>query len=91
MGYLYWERSFGPINGERLPAYHRFDFRVSRDFPIGRGRLSVYLDVFNLYDRENAKAYDYYLEGLSATQVGVYRGTHELIGVLPTIGARWEF
>jgi outer membrane cobalamin receptor len=91
MGYLYWERSFGPINGERLPAYHRFDFRVSRDFPMGRGRLSVYLDVFNLYDRENAKAYDYYLEGLSATQVGVYRGTHELIGVLPTIGARWEF
>jgi outer membrane cobalamin receptor len=91
MGYTYWDQSFGPLNADRLPAYHRFDLRLSRHFPLGRGRLSVFVDVFNLYDRQNLKAYDYYLGTGAGGPWGLRRGSHEMIGVLPTIGARWEF
>jgi hypothetical protein len=89
--YTYFTRTFAPLNGDRLPAYHRLDIRASRHFPVGRGRLSVFLDIFNLYDRENAKAYDYSLNGVSPGTLNVVRWQHDLIGVLPTIGVRWEF
>ncbi len=90
-GDLVFMQFLGRMNSERLPAYHRFDARLSRHFPLGRGRLSVYLDVFNLYDRENAKSFNYRIDGLGGTQFGVVRTTHELLGLLPTVGARWEF
>ncbi len=91
VGWMNFSPIFGPINSDRLPAYHRFDLRASRHFPLGRGRLSVFVDIFNLYDRENAKAYNYYLQGTSPGSLNVMRNQHDLIGVLPTIGARWEF
>lgn len=90
-GYLWYAPTFGALNSVRLPAYHRLDLRASRHFPLGRGRLSVFLDVFNLYDRENAKAYNYTLNGTSPGLLNVTRYQHDLIGVLPTVGVRWEF
>jgi hypothetical protein len=89
-GLLYFDYDFGPLYAERLPPYHRLDLRVTRHFQFSRSRLSVYVDVFNLYDRENAKAYDYFLDG-TYPYYRAQRTAHALIGVLPTIGARWEF
>ena len=88
--------TFGPLYADRLPAYHRLDARVVRHFPAGRGRLSVFLDVYNVYDRENALAFDYRNVELvnnpgRAPAVVLNRGVHPLVPVLPTLGARWEF
>ncbi len=86
------DRRFGTPYGNRMPAYHRMDARVMRHFPLGRGRLSVFLDVFNVYDRENALAWDYVAStGGSTPRLDVRRNFHQQIGVLPTAGARWEF
>lgn len=45
----------GPKNGARLPAYHRLDLAVHREFALGdgpgKGLLS--LTAFNLYNRKN--------------------------------------
>lgn len=45
----------GPVNGARLPAFHRLDVSVFRDFtPAGKrwyGRVG--LSILNLYGREN--------------------------------------
>ncbi len=38
----------GPFDGARLPAFKVLDLRLSKDFGIGRQRLSVYLDARNL-------------------------------------------
>ena len=45
----------GDKNGARLPAYHRSDVALNRQFPIGSGRtIGVFgLSLFNLYDRQN--------------------------------------
>ncbi len=43
----------GARNAARLPAYHRMDLRLTRRFHVGGGALGIYLDVTNLYGREN--------------------------------------
>lgn len=48
------ERVFGPRNGERQPSYQRVDLRVTRHFELGAGRVSAFLDVFNIFDRRLA-------------------------------------
>jgi hypothetical protein len=46
-------RSFGPLHGERLGAYHRLDIRVARSWNTRPGRIRTSLDVFNAYDASN--------------------------------------
>ena len=79
----------GPINSARLPAYHRMDLRVTRTFRVGAGTLSAFLDVFNLYNRENLRSYDYKVElpsGMVIPNVG-----ETLLPILPSFGLTWEF
>jgi hypothetical protein len=49
---------FGPLNSRRLPDYHRLDLRFSRRWQRSWGGVLLYLDVQNVYDRENASGFD---------------------------------
>jgi outer membrane receptor protein involved in Fe transport len=40
-----------PVRGERLPAFHALDVKVSREIIFRRWALDAYLDVQNLYNR----------------------------------------
>ena len=48
----------GPLNSERLPNYHRLDFRVSRYWQARWGSLTVFADIQNLYNRENVAGFE---------------------------------
>jgi len=79
---------FGPLRSERLPVYHRLDLRLARRWPVRRGELTLYADVQNLYDRENAGGVDVQLdedEGLVA------REPESWPGVVPSVGVTWTF
>jgi len=89
-GDLAADRYWGPLNAERLPSYHRLDVRVMRRFPVRRGALSVFLDVFNLYGRRNAESYKVNV-WVADGRLQTFRHIVEMIGVLPNIGVRWEF
>lgn len=81
----------GERNAERLPAYHRLDFRVGRSWKLGRSRLSVTLDLQNLYDRKNVRGYgDFTLETTPAGEVIVRSREVSFGGILPSFGIRWE-
>jgi len=86
------DQRFGPLNGMRLPPYHRLDLRAMRTYQIGDGSLEVYLDVFNAYGRENLRAYDFHL---SMGQDGGFFPDRSpgsgRMPFLPTIGFRWVF
>jgi ferric enterobactin receptor len=45
----------GPKNGERLPAYHRLDFSLTREIvPLGNGGKGIFaISVFNIYNHKN--------------------------------------
>jgi hypothetical protein len=50
------------------------------------------LDVFNVYDHSNAMAFQWdVLQVTRGGRVIVDRYIDDMIGVLPTFGARWEF
>jgi hypothetical protein len=81
---------FGPMHALRLPAYHRLDLRASRHLQLGRGRLTLFIDIFNLYGRPNVETYEYFMS-VETDRLNVFREYEDMIGVLPNIGARWEF
>jgi outer membrane cobalamin receptor len=82
-------RSFGPTLGDRLPAYHRLDLRVSRTIPLRSGVVTLHLDLFNAYDRDNLLAYDYEPSVVN----GVVRDGKKprtLLPLVPSLGVSWE-
>ena len=44
----------GAKNGGRLPDYHRLDFALNRELPLGDNRRGLFsLTLFNAYNRQN--------------------------------------
>ncbi|MEO7033466.1 MAG: TonB-dependent receptor [Polyangiaceae bacterium] len=43
----------GPLDSERLPAFHQLDVRVDKRFVFASWTLGVYLDLINAYNRKN--------------------------------------
>jgi outer membrane receptor protein involved in Fe transport len=72
---------YGPLNGERLPAYHRLDLRAEKQ--IGPGML-VYGELINAYNHQNVAGYGY-----SADYQRRYP-EHQL-GMLPSVGVKMSF
>ena len=90
-GSLQLRRDLGPYNALRLPAYHRMDFRVTRNFSVGRGVLQAYLDIFNMYNRTNLRSYGYGVRVNNGVVTVRQRSGEELLPILPSLGFRWEF
>ena len=84
----------GPFYEQRYPAYHRLDFRASRTRRLGRGVFTFFVDVRNVYDRDNVR-------GLNVTDpepVGYVPGSQPVrfpveywLGIIPSLGVSWEF
>lgn len=91
-GSLSHSTGFDQLNAERLPSYHRLDFRVTRSFPLARGVLQVYVDVFNAYGRNNLRSYDYVPTIHDDGSLTVARRDGDgLLPRLPSLGFRYEF
>ena len=86
-----WVRSvYGPLYGDRLPAYHRMDLRFTRSWTGRPGSGTAFVDVFNLYDRQNPRSYSYSFTPQQTT-VQVNRKIESSLPVLPSLGVSWEF
>jgi hypothetical protein len=46
-------------NAANYPAYHRLDARIERVFAIRRAALTAFVEVDNIYDRDNVYLYDW--------------------------------
>ena len=83
---------FGPIYGERLPDYHRLDLRLSRQWQLRGGKLSLFIDVQNLYARENVSGFDVEFEfEVEDDQVTTILHEEGWLGIFPSFGFEWEF
>lgn len=79
----------GPLNSERLPAYHRLDLRASREFRTGGGGLIVFfIDVQNLYNRKNIAGFDVEIDEEEGT--ALFEEEY-WAGILPSLGVSYEF
>jgi hypothetical protein len=70
--------------GERLPLFHALDLRVDRRWSRRRVQLVSYLDIQNVYGREN-------VSGVRWDQRAGAVERNTSIGVLPSIGLAVEF
>jgi len=77
----------GAVNSARYPEYHKLDIRVDKKFFFDSWNLTVYLDLWNLYNRENILAYSYTVDqnGIVSTAV------RPDFGILPIVGITAKF
>ena len=73
-------------NAYRLPAYHRLDASISRDFKFGSLGGQVLLSVFNVYNRRNIwyRTFDVSEEEIQVQDV-------LLQPMLPSLGFKFNF
>jgi outer membrane receptor protein involved in Fe transport len=74
-------------NTSRYSTFHTLDIRVSREFDLARGDLTVFLDVTNVYDQQNRCCVEY---SLRADGSLTSRNKHWL-PMLPSLGIVWRF
>lgn len=79
---------FGRLNSERLRDFHRLDLRASRTWPLRSGRLTLFLDVQNLYDRKNLAGFDLAVDEEEGT---VELEEEDWPGLFPSLGVVFEF
>ncbi|UZR98978.1 TonB-dependent receptor [Chondrinema litorale] len=86
------------FRGEQFPAYHRMDIRINKFFQLKQSRISSFLHLVNVYNRQNMRKYDLGIEGEDSFPVtndnGEYIITYDhpsWLGFLPIIGMSWEF
>ena len=82
----------GPFYEERLDDYHRLDLRASRSTRVRGGELRFFVDVQNLYDRQNDRGRD-----LEDEQLRLHDGVftvvfprQEWFGIIPSFGVSWR-
>jgi len=77
----------GANNSARYPAYHKLDVRLDRKFVFASWTLNVYLDLWNLYNRQNVLDYTYKVDSR-----GIITETPRYdFGVLPIVGMSAQF
>ena len=72
---------FGPVNSQRVPAYHRLDLRADARFSP---RLTAYVELINAYARKNVSGYSYSAD---------YRTREEIqqLPLFPSFGVKYQF
>jgi len=88
-----WPKSELPadeINASRYSVFHTLDARVSREFDVRRGDLTVFLEISNLYDRENPCCTEY---SAIETPNGptLIAGEKNWLPMVPSLGVVWRF
>jgi len=88
-----WPKSVLPaeeLNTSQYSVFHTLDVRVSREFDVRRGDLTVFLEVSNLYDRENTCCTEYSITTGSDGPLLVEKEARWL-PLLPSLGVIWRF
>ncbi len=78
---------YGEINSQRLDDFHRLDFRFERSIE-GRLNGSFYIDILNVYGRENASGIDY-LPQVGSRNFSLEKS--EGFPLFPSIGIQLKF
>jgi len=81
-GYVIYDEE--KINSERLPDYHTLSVRIDRKFNFDHSVLTMYVSVWNLYDRDNIASYGW--DARENRVDPIYQ-----LGILPVAGLEYEF
>ncbi|MCX4245057.1 energy transducer TonB [Paraliomyxa miuraensis] len=74
----------GPYNSARVPAFHQLDLRVDKRFTWKRVVLTTYLDVQNVYNRQNAEFVNYAYDYSAQSNI-------PSLPIIPSLGLKLEY
>ncbi|MEM7152898.1 MAG: TonB family protein [Myxococcota bacterium] len=74
----------GAPNSERMPMFHQLDLRVDKRFVWKRVSLTTYLDVQNVYNRQNAEFVNYAYDFSAFSII-------PSLPIIPSVGVKLEF
>lgn len=80
----------GELNSARYSVFHTLDARISREFDVRRGDLTVFLEVSNLYNRNNPCCTEYSVITTATGPELAGKETHWL-PLVPSLGVVWRF
>jgi len=84
------EFRYSTRNAQRLPAFHSLDIRVSKQFDWRDYKFQIYLQVLNLYNRQNV--HEYSLVKKETNGKTIYERQEEnFLPILPTLGLNVKF
>lgn len=69
---------------ERLPAFHQLDLRVDKTFTLRKVTVNAYLDIINIYNRQNGETWVY-------SNNFQQRQLQPGLPIVPSLGVRLEF
>lgn len=75
-------------NLTRVPPYARLDLRASRQFPLRSRRLTLFVEIINALDKENAR---FITPDFDAPTSTVYNLFESMLPRLPSAGVLFEF
>ncbi|MFK7847641.1 MAG: TonB-dependent receptor plug domain-containing protein, partial [Rhodothermales bacterium] len=81
---------YGALNGQRYPAYHKLNLRLSQVFNFGRQSLVAYLEIQNVYNRKNVRLYSFTPQVQSDGSVEFLTRAESWLPRLPTLGLKWD-
>jgi TonB-dependent receptor-like protein/carboxypeptidase family protein len=81
----------GELYTERLTPYRRVDVRFTRYFETSTGRISLFAEVYNLFNTSNRRGYNPNLSVDRQRNLTVSQGNEYWIARLPTFGITYEF
>jgi len=74
----------GATNSERIPAFHQLDVRVDKRWTWKRASLTLYIDVLNVYNRQNTEFWNYSYDFSGRRPVAS-------LPIIPSLGVKVEF
>ncbi|MCZ7603174.1 MAG: TonB-dependent receptor [Melioribacteraceae bacterium] len=77
----------GESNSARYPNYHKLDLRIDKQFVFDSWSFSVYLDLWNVYNRDNVVSYSF----KTAKDGTVTTEPRYDFGIMPIIGFTAKF
>lgn len=83
----YFLFDYGESNSRRTPAYHRLDVRLEKQSSYSFGDVTYYIDVLNVYGRENRSQRDYPWYLVSPTSGGGWQANPDDQTGIPFYGA----
>jgi hypothetical protein len=89
-GNIYTDK-IGPYMGSSFPAYHRLDVRANRSFNTSIGRFTLFVELINVYNRNNLRSVEY-LNAVFPPSGTAYYQTREStwFPFLPSLGMSWS-
>ncbi|MEX1362244.1 MAG: TonB family protein [Nannocystaceae bacterium] len=82
------DSSYVPVSGvpnsARVPVFHQLDLRVDKRFVWKRVSLTTYIDVQNVYNRQNAEFVNYAYDFSAFSNI-------PSLPIIPSVGVKLEF